>query len=587
MPPMPPMSQHSIDNPVLPGFHADPSICRVGDDYYLATSTFEWWPAVRIHHSRDLVHWRHHSYALTRRSQLDLTGHPDSCGIWAPCLSFAHGQFWLIFTDVRSMYGAYKDAHNYLVTAPSIDGPWSEPIHLNSSGFDPSLFHDDDGRSWLLNQQWLHHPGRHNFNGILLQQFDRASGRLIGPVKNIYAGTTLGVVEGPHLYRRKGWYYLLTAEGGTFYEHAVTLARSRQIDGPYETLPGNPLLTAYRRRTDGLQRAGHASLVQTAQGDWWLAHLCGRPLEWSGPKAQATADPSADTQAATTANNQADSRAGAATAAEGTDIDYGGLHCPLGRETALQPLTWRDDDWPEIHGGSNTPRMQVAAPDLPPHAFAPEPVRDDFDAPELSPHFNALRLPFDASWISLTERPGHLRLKGRESLMSLFQQSLVARRQQHFHCRVETRLDFEPASFQQMAGLVAYYNTGNHAYLHVSRALEGGARVLRVYVNRDGSLSEPADAVVLAPGPVDLRLEFHHASYQFSHAQHGGAWQTIGPALDTAMLSDEAVTRFVDGYARAFGFTGNFVGLACQDLAGSRCVADFDHFSYLPLDDRA
>ena len=545
-----------IQNPVLPGFHADPSICRVGEDYYLATSTFEWWPAVRIHHSRDLVNWQHHSYALTRRSQLDLTGHPDSCGIWAPCLSYAHGQFWMIYTDVRSMYGAYKDSHNYLVTAPSIDGPWSEPIYMNSSGFDPSLFHDEDGRTWFVNQQWLHHPGKHNFNGILLQEYDRAERKLVGPIQNIYRGTELGVVEGPHLYRRNGWYYLLTAEGGTFYEHAVTLARSRNIDGPYETMPGNPLLTAHKRHTDGLQRSGHASLVQTAQGDWWLAHLCGRPLEWSGPNAHK--QPPAPDQA-----------------------DYSpNLHCPLGRETALQPVTWRDDDWPEIHGGSNTPRQQVAAPDLPPYPWPVEPVRDDFDAVELNPHLNALRLPFDASWMSLTERPGHLRLKGRESMMSLFQQALVARRQQHFNCRVETRLDFEPESFHQMAGLTAYYNTGNHAYLHVTRALDGGARVLRVYVNRDGALSEPTEAIELAPGPVDLRLEFHHASYQFSFAQGGGAWQDIGPALDTAMLSDEAVTRFVDGYARAFGFTGNFVGLACQDMAGTRMHADFDYLSY-------
>ncbi len=311
-----------IANPILPGFHADPSICRVpgvdGDDYYIATSTFEWWPGVRIHHSRDLVNWRHHSYAVTRTSQLDLTGHPDSAGVWAPCLSYSHGKFWLIYTDVRSTVGAFKDTHNYLITAQSIEGPWSEPVYLNSSGFDPSLFHDADGRHWLLNQQWTHWPGKHNFNGILLQEYDAEARRLVGPVKNIYAGTALGVVEGPHLYRRKGWYYLLTAEGGTYYEHAVTLARSRQIDGPYETLPGNPLMTAWRKPTDGLQRSGHASLVETAHGEWFMAHLCGRPLEWSGPNA----------------------------ARNNPEAGYDGLHCPLGRETALQRIHWRDDDWP-------------------------------------------------------------------------------------------------------------------------------------------------------------------------------------------------------------------------------------------------
>ena len=544
------MSQ-MIQNPVLPGFHPDPSILRVGDDYYLATSTFEWWPAVRIHHSKDLVHWQHRAYAVTRKSQLDLTGHPDSSGIWAPCLSYADGLFWMVYTDVRSMYGAHKDAHNYLITAPSIDGPWSERTFLNSSGFDASMFHDDDGRHWLLNQQWIHVPGKHNFNGILMQEYNVKAGRLVGPVKNIYAGTELQVVEGPHLYRRNGWYYLMTAEGGTFYEHAVTLARSRSIDGPYETLPGNPLLTAWKQRTDSLQRSGHASLVETQTGEWMLAHLCGRPLEWSGPGL-----------------DQNDPAAG-----------YPALHCPLGRETALQRIHWRDDDWPEIEGGGNRPYAQVAAPALAAHSFPAEPVRDDFDSVALSPHFNALRVPFDESWLSLSERPGWLRLKGRESLMSLFEQSLVARRQQHFNCRAETRLEFVPAHFQQMAGLVAYYNTSNHAFLHVTCDPDSGARVLRLQVNRDGKLSEACAPLMLVDGAVDLAVEFHHAHYQF-HFSQGEGWQAFGQLLHTAMLSDEFATRFEDGFARSFGFTGNFIGLACQDLSGTRMHADFDYLSY-------
>jgi xylan 1,4-beta-xylosidase len=549
-----------IANPILPGFHADPSICRVpgegADDYYIATSTFEWWPGVRIHHSRDLVNWRHHSYAVTRTSQLDLNGHPDSAGVWAPCLTYSHGQFWLIYTDVRSTIGAFKDTHNYLITAPSIDGPWSEPIYLNSSGFDPSLFHDEDGRHWLINQQWIHWPGKHHFNGILLQEYDHEAKKLVGPIKNIYAGTELGIVEGPHLYRRNGWYYLLTAEGGTFYEHAVTLARSRQLDGPYETLPGNPLLTAWQKPTDGLQRSGHASWVETGKGEWFMAHLCGRPLEWTGPNAHQ--------------NNPSGG--------------YAGLHCPLGRETALQRLRWRDDDWPEVVGangqGGQQPSVNIALPDLPQHPFPAEPTRDDFDTPVFNGHLNSLRKPFDESWASLTARPGHLRLTGRESLMSLFDQSLVARRQQHFNCRVETRVEFEPGSFHQMAGLVAYYNTRNHAYLHVTRDPDSNARVVYLTVNRDGAISGPATAVPLAAGPVDLAVEFSHDTYQFSFRQGDEAWQAIGPALDAAMLSDEFATRFLNGFANSFGFTGNFIGIACQDLAGTRTTADFDYLSY-------
>ena len=178
-----------IRNPILPGFNPDPSICRVGEDYYIATSTFEWYPGVQIHHSRDLANWRLVRRPLDRASLLDMRGEPDSCGVWAPCLSHADGRFWLVYTDVKRFEGSFKDAHNYITTAPAIEGPWSDPIYVNSSGFDPSLFHDDDGRKWFLNMIWDHRPGaRANlrnpaFAGILLQEWDAASGKLIGSPK--------------------------------------------------------------------------------------------------------------------------------------------------------------------------------------------------------------------------------------------------------------------------------------------------------------------------------------------------------------------------------------------------------------------
>lgn len=546
----------SIINPILPGFHPDPSICRVGEDYFIATSTFEWWPAVRIHHSRDLVNWSHCTYAVTRKSQLDLAGHPDSTGVWAPCLSYAHGQFWLIYSDVRSMYGAYKDVRNFLITSPSITGPWSEPIYMNSSGFDPSLFHDDDGRTWFLNQEWIHHPGVHQFNGILLQEFDKQQQKLVGSIKNIFMGTSLGVVEGPHLYKRQGYYYLLTAEGGTFYEHAVTLARSRQIDGPYEVMPSNPVLTSYKTNAQNLQRSGHASLVATQDDEWYLAHLCGRPLEWTGPHAAS-----------------ADHTKG-----------YENLHCNLGRETALQKMCWREDGWLEVDGGGNTPQYLVEAPQkyVPVKQSKPN-FRDNFDTYELNANFNSLRQPVDETWASLTARPGYLRLVGRESLMSVFDQSLIARRQQNFNCRVEVSLDFYPNNFQQMAGLVAYYNAGSHSYFHVSCHPHNHKRVLRLYINKDGALSELGTTIELEDGPVGLKIIFSHDKYQHYYSCDQIDWQAFGPSVSTSMLSDEFVTRSRDGYPYSFGFTGNFVGMACQDLTGSRVSADFDYFDYEPI----
>ncbi|MDP3523854.1 MAG: glycoside hydrolase family 43 protein, partial [Hoeflea sp.] len=233
-----------IVNPILPGFNPDPSICRVGTDYYIATSTFEWYPGVQIHHSTDLVNWRLVGRPLTRASQLDMRGNPDSCGIWAPCLSHADGLFWLVYTDVKRFDGNFKDSHNYIVTAPAIEGPWSDPVHVNSSGFDPSLFHDEDGRKWFVNMVWNHRsnsiggqPKHPAFAGILMQEYDAGAGRLIGKPENIFKGSSHGLVEGAHLFKRDGWYYLTVAEGGTGYGHAVTMARSRTLDGPYELHP--------------------------------------------------------------------------------------------------------------------------------------------------------------------------------------------------------------------------------------------------------------------------------------------------------------------------------------------------------------
>jgi xylan 1,4-beta-xylosidase len=224
-----------IQNPILRGFNPDPSILRVENDFYIAVSTFEWFPGVLIHHSKDLANWELVAAPLNRVSQLNMAGNPSSGGIWAPCLSYDNGVFYLIYTDVKSWAdGPFKDTHNYLVTTTDIRGDWSEPIYLNSSGFDPSLFHDNDGRKWLVNMKWDHNPNVHPFVGIVLQEYDHEQKKLTGPIKNIFKGTEIQLVEGPHLYKRNGYYYLLTAEGGTGYKHSATLARSQSIDGPYE-----------------------------------------------------------------------------------------------------------------------------------------------------------------------------------------------------------------------------------------------------------------------------------------------------------------------------------------------------------------
>ena len=280
-----------IKNPILKGFNPDPSILRVGEDYYIATSTFEWFPGVQIHHSKDLKNWHLLTRPLNRASQLNMLGDPDSCGIWAPCLSHDGDQFYLIYTDVKrygrtSVGGAagasLRDFHNYMVTAKSIDGEWSDPIYVNSSGFDPSLFHDDDGRKWFVNMLWDHRPGQNRFAGIVAQEYSRNEMKLTGERVNIFKGTPLGLTEAPHLYQRDGWYYLLTAEGGTAWNHAVTMARSRNLLGPYELHPDKYIISARNRPDAPLQRAGHADLVDTPDGDTYIVYLCGRPLRNRG-----------------------------------------------------------------------------------------------------------------------------------------------------------------------------------------------------------------------------------------------------------------------------------------------------------------
>ena len=195
-----------------------------------------------------------------------------------------------------------RDFHNYLVTSERIDGDWSDPIYLNSSGFDPSLFHDDDGRKYLVNMLWDHRPGQNRFAGIVLQEYAPAQRKLVGERHNIFKGTPLGLTEAPHLYKRDGWYYLITAEGGTAWGHAVTMARSRALLGPYELHPDIHILSARHRPDVALQRAGHADLVETQSGETYMVYLCGRPLGNRG-------------------------------------------RCTLGRETAIQPMTWSPDGW--------------------------------------------------------------------------------------------------------------------------------------------------------------------------------------------------------------------------------------------------
>ncbi|PLS30544.1 beta-xylosidase [Bifidobacterium margollesii] len=537
----------TIANPVLPGFHPDPSMIRVGDTYYIASSTFEWWPGVRIHESKDLSHWNYVGSALDRVSQLNMRGNPSSGGIWAPDLSWADGKFWLIFTDVKNVNGAFKDCANYLVTAEDIRGPWSEPIRLNGVGFDASLFHDDDGRKYLVQQTWDHREYHHAFDGITITELDVDTMRLMPETtRTLWEGTDVKVTEGPHLYKINGWYYLFAAEGGTQYEHQESVARSRSLDMPFEVMPNNPLIGNYDAPDGYLQKQGHGALVDTPSGEWYYASLCGRPWRHD-------IEPSHGVRG----------------------------WCTLGRETSIQKIEWDDDGWPYVVGGRAGTRC-VEAPKDAILTGAPKDhsQHDEFEDDVLGPDWNTLRVPFDEHMGEVGD--GRLVLRGQGSLCNLFELSLVARRWQAFDFDAETKLSFDPKHYMAMAGLTNYYSDMFWSWVFVTYDERRRVRVIEVAQNDNGDYTSfLKDDAIAVPDGVDvwLRTRVRTAWYTYEYSFDGEHWHEIPVKLDAKVLSDDYVAQRYGGF-----FTGGFVGLAAVDVSGYGEEATFHHFDYREFD---
>lgn len=519
-----------IHNPILKGFNPDPSILRVGDDYYIATSTFEWFPGVQIHHSKDLINWEVVAQPLNRVSQLDMAGVPDSGGVWAPCLSWCDGTFYLVYTNSHTK-DRLKDTPNYLVTCDRVDGEWSEPIYINSYGFDPSLFHDTDGRKWFVTMETDFREGRNRFSGILLEEYDEKEKRCLGNVKKIFTGSFIGVTEGPHLYHIGEYYYLLTAEGGTERGHAATVARSKSIEGPYELDPKTPMLTSRDWPEGYLQRAGHGSLVQAPGGEWFMAHLCGRP------------------------------------------IGHGEGCCVLGRETAIQNVCFDEEGWIRLKDGGNHPYETAVSPY---EGEEPKPVRKRYTFAPGKPwdmDLQFLRMPLGEDAMSQEARPGYLRLYGKESLLSKFKQALTARRQQSFVFEASTAVEFEPDYFKQMAGMVYYYNTTQYYYLRVSHD-EAMGKMLAILSCDNGQYSEPFAYVKLPEGKkVWLKVEGDHEAVRFFYSLDGKEYIRYGEDCDALRISDEHIDTSA--------FTGAFIGICAQDMSGFSKYADFEYFEYI------
>ncbi|MFF4349586.1 family 43 glycosylhydrolase [Streptomyces sp. NPDC001530] len=518
-----------LRNPVIRGFAPDPSLVRVGDWYYVATSSFEWFPTIPIHRSRDLARWEYAGHVRGAVPGDSLAGVPDSGGIWAPSLSWDGERFWVVYSVVRSVGTPYFDADAYVSTAAEVGGKWTTPQRVASHGFDPALFHHD-GRLWLLNLQNDHRPGGRRFAGIVLTELDRETLNPVGDTHLLLQHERL--IEGPKLLWRDGWYYLVLAEGGTGFEHGVRVARSRALTGPYE-LDDRPLLTSRDDPSLPLQKAGHGELVQTSDGDWVLSHLAARPLR--------TPD---------------------------------GPRCTLGRETAIQSVTWDAEGWPRLSHGGHHPAVEVDVPTRPEAQVTPP-------SEALGWPWSTLRDAPDPSWADTATRPGWIRLRGRHGPESRWAHSLLAQRITEHRAEAEVTVEARPNTFTQAAGLVLRYNTEAYLSLDLTWAeaegegqhgqqWRGGGRTVLRLVERDEASTRPVTVVdVGADAPVTLGVTVGGAEVRFWYVRDG-IRTPVGEPLDFGKLSDD--------YGSKLRFTGAMAGIHAVDLVDAAFTADFTGF---------
>lgn len=539
-----------IHNPILRGFNPDPCVCRKGDDYYLAVSSFEWMPGIPVYHSKDLKNWELYTHVLTDDEKINLRRLPSAKGIWAPCLTYCEQEdlFYVVYGIMNNQNARYFDVDNYLITAKDIKGPWSEPVYLHSSGFDASILHDDDGRKWIVALDWETRDGYEKPGVICLAEYSPEKKAILGYPKRIWrGGTDRGCIEAPHLTKKNGYYYLMCAEGGTGYNHCVTMARAENVRGPYEGDPENPIVTSapgysnerhdpdhlkpkYFNPDSVLQKSGHGSYVETPGGEVYLFHLCSRPFV---PE----------------------------------------LRCTLGRETAVQKMMWTEDGWLRMADGTNLAKSEVPESSLPECPVSQIPEYDDFDSGEIGNWYYAPR-QMPSSFADATSRKGYVRIRGAEAGTSLNRVSLLARKLTSVHARVTTKMDFAPEVFQHSAGLILYYDNMNFILLRKYYSETLGQSALAVLQLENGVRKEYLDTrTPVDEGELWLRLYVEGRETWFEWSSDGKEYRKIGKIFDT--------TKFSDEYSEYGEFTGTFVGMTCADRVKHERCAYFDYFEYI------
>jgi len=502
-------AQNSYQNPVIPGYHPDPSVCRVGDDYYLVNSSFEYFSGVPLFHSKDLVNWKQIGHCLTRESQIPLQDIPASMGIFAPTIRYHEGTFYMITTNVTK-------GGNFYVYTNDPYGEWSEPIYVRQGGIDPSLYFED-GKCYLVSNPE---------NQIMLSEIDITTGELLTEPRSIWGGTGGRYPEGPHLYKKDNWYYLLISEGGTEYGHKVTIARSRSIYGPYESNPANPILTHIdaNAQTNPIQGTGHADFIQVHDGSWWVVFLAFRPQS--------------------------------------------GTHHLLGRETFLAPVEWKEGEWPVINGGEPI-QLEMQAKTLPLQPFQTPESRTWFNDKERNVEWNYLRNPHLSNYH--WPENGALRLKATPvQLDDLASPTFIGRRQQHINFQATTAIRLKKGKEQDEAGLTVYMRDHYH-YDILIKQVENGKQTLNLRYHI-GNLIHTEKEIPVQAEQLYVRVTGENDWYRFSYSEDGVTYQEIGK-MDTRLLSTET----------AGGFTGIMLGLyATSASPDSQAEAEIEWFDYQP-----
>ncbi len=533
--------QNIFTNPILAGGYPDPSICRVGDDFYIVNSSFEYFPGLPIHHSKDLVNWELVGYGLHRPEQcveaVNLVDVQTKGGIHAPTIRFHEGIFYIITTNVYLPPSKNEDTQfiNFVITAKNIAGPWSAPhVLAGAPGIDPDIFFDDDGKVWYVG---THSPANPNFAGegeIWLQEIDLENWSLIGERYYLWRGACRGVwVEGPHIYKRRGKYYLLVAEGGTSFNHAVMIAMSDYIRGPYISNPRNPILTTrHLSYHHWVNSTGHADLVELSDGRWYMVTLGIR-----GDEEQRS---------------------------------------NMGRETHLVPVIWEKEpfewqavnpEWPVCAPETGRVERNNPVPFENTQQYRNDAFYDNFDTPKLDLQWNFRRVPRQNTY-SLSARKGHLRLFAfPERIQERAQYSFLGIRQRESDFEYRVCMNFTPDEDGAEAGVCLLQQDDN--YLTFTVKQEQGQRIIQLEYKAPSTAPQIiCKKAIQYSDEIVLQIVSKDQRYRYSYStENRDGYHLFTETAATHLLSK--------------GYTGSYLGIfATTHGKTNQAYADFDWVQY-------